>query len=236
MKIRMGEGDGECCFARPDPEMWTPRCANGRHTIPEKPKRMAAMSKGVSGLRPPSRETMLNPDQTTTTAVAAAKPLNRWRRWAGTGGASAVMRRDSGISGAAHLTTENSIPRIVNQGDTGASSYNERLQNECGAERGRARMDSTRLTGPGLGHDGRILFFVTGAGLHLRPSGQSGGVTDHVPASSHRRCDRLVRCRPVHDTPRVEVHFPALDLFDHDGRPVQCSDWLVERLGHESIA
>lgn len=30
-------------------------------------------------------------------------------------------------------------------------------------QRGQARMDSTRLTGPGLGHDGRMLFFVTGA-------------------------------------------------------------------------
>src|SRR5574340_260510 len=38
---------------------------------------------------------MLNPDQTTTTAAAAAKPLNRWRRWAGTGRASSVMRWDS---------------------------------------------------------------------------------------------------------------------------------------------
>src|SRR5574340_73270 len=46
---------------------------------------------------------MLNPDQTTTTAAAAAKPLNRWRRGGGTGRASAVMRWDSGISGTAHL-------------------------------------------------------------------------------------------------------------------------------------
>jgi hypothetical protein len=32
-------------------------------------------------------------------------------------------------------------------------------------------MDSTRLTGPGLGRDGRMLSFVTGAGLHFLPCG-----------------------------------------------------------------
>ena len=32
-------------------------------------------------------------------------------------------------------------------------------------------MDSTRSMGPGLGHDDRILFFVTCAGLHFRLCG-----------------------------------------------------------------
>src|SRR3569832_2244088 len=36
-----------------------------------------------------------------------------------------------------------------------------------------------------------------------------GGISDHVPAAAHRRRDRLVRCRPVHDTPCVQVHFRA---------------------------
>jgi hypothetical protein len=51
-----------------------PQIRNGQSSNPDTPKRIAAMSKGVSGLRPPYRETILKPHQTSIAIVAAAKP------------------------------------------------------------------------------------------------------------------------------------------------------------------
>ena len=42
---------------------------------PDTPKRIAAMSKGVNVAVAPSRDTMLKPDQNSTTMSAASKPL-----------------------------------------------------------------------------------------------------------------------------------------------------------------
>src|SRR3569832_1150540 len=63
---------------------------------------MATMSLGVSGLRPPSRETILNPDQIMTTTAAAEKPLSRLRRWAGIVGSASVMRWVPGCRERSH--------------------------------------------------------------------------------------------------------------------------------------
>src|SRR3569832_1885433 len=63
---------------------------------------MATMSLGVSGLRPPSRETILNPDQIMTTTAAAEKPLSRLRRWAGIVGSASVMRWVPGCRECSH--------------------------------------------------------------------------------------------------------------------------------------
>ena len=53
----------------------TKRRKSGSAIAPDTPKRIAAMSKGVKVAVAPSRDTMLKPDQNSTTMSAASRPL-----------------------------------------------------------------------------------------------------------------------------------------------------------------